>query len=98
MSKVRNVSKNTPRVGSLAKACTETSTPDLTRKVPMMLKPKVIIANNKVHPLKTLRFSETIKLCNNAVDASHGNNEAFSTGSQNHQPPQPNSRYAHQLP
>ena len=29
---------------------------------------------------------------------SHGINEAFSTGSQNHQPPQPSSWYAHQLP
>ena len=43
-------------------------------------------------------FSETIKECNNAVIANQGIKDAFSTGSQNHQPPHPNSWYAHQLP
>ena len=36
-------------------------------------------------------FSETIKECSKAVIASQGIKDAFSTGSQNHQPPQPNS-------
>ena len=39
---------NTPLVGSLAKACTETRTPDLTRKVPSRLKRKVTIDKNRV--------------------------------------------------
>jgi len=85
-------------VGSLANACTETNTPERTKKVPIKLNPKVTIANNNVHPLKTARFSATIKLWIQAVATSHGNKDAFSTGSQNHQPPQPSSRYAHQLP
>ncbi len=37
------------------------------------------------------RFSTTIAECSSAVAASQGMNEAFSTGSQNHQPPQPSS-------
>jgi len=32
-----------------------------------------------------------VEECNKAVAANHGIKEAFSTGSQNHQPPQPNS-------
>jgi len=39
--------------------------------------------------LKAPRFSVTASECINAVPASHGMNEAFSTGSQNHHPPQP---------
>ena len=38
-----------------------------------------------------IQFSETIAECSSAVAASHGIKEAFSTGSQNHQPPQPSS-------
>ena len=37
------------------------------------------------------RFSTTIAECSSAVAASQGMKEAFSTGSQNHQPPQPSS-------
>ena len=40
---------------------------------------------------KVSLFSATIEECNKAVAANHGIKEAFSTGSQNHQPPQPNS-------
>ena len=36
-------------------------------------------------------FSKTNKLCNRAVIANHGSKDAFSTGSQNQKPPQPNS-------
>ena len=39
---------NSPRAGSLANACTDTSTPERTRKVPSRLKPKAAIANNSV--------------------------------------------------
>ena len=81
----------TPRVGSVAKACTDVSTPERTRKVPSKLSEKVMIAKSTVQPLRLSRFSATVAECSNAVPASHGMNEAFSTGSQNHQPPQPNS-------
>ena len=79
----------TPRVGSVAKACTEVSTPERTRKVPISDSEKARIASRMVHILSALRFSITTAECSSAVPASHGMNEAFSTGSQNHQPPQP---------
>ncbi len=40
---------------------------------------------------KPSRFSVTTTECNSAAPISHGISEAFSTGSQNHQPPQPSS-------
>ena len=91
MANVKNIKINKPRSGSLAKACTDTRTPDLTRKVPSKLSENVKIANNRLQLINIPLFSETIKECNKAVDASQGINDAFSTGSQNHQPPQPNS-------
>ena len=44
-----------------------------------------------VHANHKNEFSDAAKEWINAVPTSHGMNEAFSTGSQNHQPPQPNS-------
>ena len=41
-----------PRVGSLAKACTEDSTPERTRKVPIRLNEKAAIASSSVHMRK----------------------------------------------
>ena len=79
----------TPRVGSVAKACTEVSTPERTRKVPISESENARIASRIVHTLSALRFSITSAECSSAVAASHGMNDAFSTGSQNHQPPQP---------
>ncbi len=81
----------TPRAGSAAKVCTEVSTPERTRKVPSNDSEKVRIASRIVHTFKASRFSITTAECSSAVPASHGMNEAFSTGSQNHQPPQPSS-------
>jgi hypothetical protein len=81
----------TPRSGSLAKVCTEVSTPERTRKVPSSDSEKARIASSSVHTFSALRFSITSAECNSAVPASQGMKEAFSTGSQNHQPPQPNS-------
>ena len=81
----------TPRVGSVAKACTEVSTPERTKKVPSSDSEKVRIASRMVQTLSALRFSITTAECSNAVPASHGISDAFSTGSQNHQPPQPSS-------
>ena len=80
-----------PRAGSEAKECTDTSTPDRTRNVPSRLSENAVIASSTVQALKVPRFSVTASECIRAVPASHGINEAFSTGSQNHQPPQPSS-------
>ncbi|MNI54742.1 hypothetical protein D3C81_1202770 [compost metagenome] len=80
-----------PRAGSEAKECTDTSTPERTRKVPSKHSEKAVIASSTVQALKVPRFSVTASECISAVPASHGINEAFSTGSQNHQPPQPSS-------
>ena len=82
---------NIPRAGSDANACTDTSTPERTRKVPSRHNEKALIASSNVHALKLARCSVTASECINAVPTSHGINEAFSTGSQNHQPPQPSS-------
>ena len=80
---------NTPREGSLAKACTEVSTPERTMKVPISDNEKVRIASRIVQTFSASRFSITSAECSSAVPASQGMKEAFSTGSQNHQPPQP---------
>ncbi len=80
---------NTPRDGSTAKACTEVSTPERTRKVPSRDSEKVRIARNTVHTLRASRFSITAAECSSAVPASQGMRDAFSTGSQNQNPPQP---------
>ena len=82
---------NRPRFGSVAKECTDTSTPERTRKVPIRLSEKAKIASSSVQLLNMPRFSVTASECISAVPTSHGMNEAFSTGSQNHQPPQPSS-------
>ena len=44
-----------------------------------------------VHTFRAFRFSTTMAECSNAVAISQGMKDAFSTGSQNHQPPQPSS-------
>ena len=80
-----------PRRGSVAKACTEVSTPERTRKVPSSDSAKARIASSTVQALKPPRFSVTASEWISAVPTSHGMKEAFSTGSQNHQPPQPSS-------
>src|ERR1043165_686203 len=82
---------NTPRVGSLANACTEVSTPERTRKVPSSDSENARIASNAVQFLKVSRFSVTDSEWISAVPTSQGMNEAFSTASQNHHPPQPSS-------
>ena len=80
-----------PRAGSWAKAWTEVRTPERTRKVPSSDSENARIASSTVHDLKLPRFSVTASEWISAVPTSHGMNEAFSTGSQNHQPPQPSS-------
>src|SRR5450830_871896 len=87
----RKIRINTPRAGSEAKACTEVSTPERTRKVPSRLRENAAIARSTVQLLNTPRFSVTAREWISAVPTNQGMNEAFSTGSQNHQPPQPSS-------
>ncbi len=82
---------NTPRAGSVAKACTDVSTPERTRKVPSNENENAAMANSTVQLLKAPRFSVTASECRSAVPTSQGMNDAFSTGSQAHQPPQPSS-------
>ena len=47
------------------------------------------MASRMVQLFSASRFSTTMAECSSAVPTSQGINEAFSTGSQNHQPPQP---------
>ena len=82
---------NTPRAGSVAKAWTELSTPERTMKVPRSDSENARMASRAVHIFMAPRFSVTDSECINAVASSQGMKEAFSTGSQNHQPPQPSS-------
>ena len=82
---------NTPLVGSLAKAWTDTRTPDLTKKVPNRLKRKVIIDKKSVQFCKDFFFVDMIIVWSKAEDVNQGSKEAFSTGSQNQKPPHPNS-------
>ena len=91
MKSARIARMNRPRVGSEAKVCTEVSTPERTRKVPSSDSEKVRMASSIVQIFSASRFSMTSAECSSAVPASHGMKEAFSTGSQNHQPPQPSS-------
>jgi hypothetical protein len=72
-----------PRRGSVAKVCTDVSTPDRTRKVPISDSENATIASRIVQTLSAPRFSMTTAECNSAVPTSHGISEAFSTGSQN---------------
>ena len=62
----------TPRVGSLAKAWTEVSTPERTRKVPSSESEKARIASRMVQLFSVSRFSTTIAECSSAVPASQG--------------------------
>ena len=80
-----------PRSGSTAKACTEVSTPERTRKVPSSDSENEAIASSSVQPPKLPRFSVTACEWISAAPASHGMKLAFSTGSQNQKPPQPSS-------
>ena len=60
-------------------------------KVPSRLSEKVRMASSTVQIFSASRFSTTIAEWSSAVPNSQGMKETFSTGSQNHQPPQPSS-------
>ena len=78
-------------MGSEANECTEVRTPERTRNVPSRESENASTASSTVHALNTPRFSLAASECTSAVPTSHGMKDAFSTGSQNHQPPQPSS-------
>ena len=65
--------------------------PERTRNVPSSDSEKVMMDKKIVHIFRALRFSITRAEWSSAVPASQGMKLAFSTGSQNHQPPQPSS-------
>ena len=81
----------TPRLGSAAKACTLVITPERTRNVPSSDSENAAMASSSVQPRKAPRFSVTACEWISAAPTSQGMKLAFSTGSQNHQPPQPSS-------
>ena len=80
-----------PLSGSLANVWTEFNIPDLTKKVPLILRVNVVIERIITQDLSKVLFSKTIKQCINVVKANQGIRDTFSTGSQNQKPPQPNS-------
>ncbi len=80
-----------PRPGSAANECTLVSTPERTRNAPSSDSENAAIASSRVQPAKLPRFSVTACEWISAAPASHGMKLAFSTGSQNHQPPEPSS-------
>src|SRR5258705_69025 len=92
------IRKNPTRAGSVANAWTDVITPERTRKVPSSERLNVMIASSTVQLLNVPRFSVTASEWISAVPVSHGMNDAFSTGSQNHHPPQPSSYYAQKRP
>jgi hypothetical protein len=82
---------NSPRLGSLANACTDSMMPERTRNVPRSESEKAEIDSSNVQLLNSPRFSVTANEWISAVPINQGMKDAFSTGSQNHQPPQPSS-------
>ena len=60
-------------------------------KVPISEKPKARIASRMVQLFSASRFSTTMAECSRAAAMSQGMKDAFSTGSQNQNPPQPSS-------
>jgi hypothetical protein len=80
-----------PRVGSVANACTDVRTPERTRNVPSSERLNATMASRTVQLRNVPRFSVTASEWISAVPVSQGMKDAFSTGSQNHQPPQPSS-------
>ena len=62
--------------------CTDEITPERVRNVPKIESSQDPMISARFHFLSMPRFSWTITECRNAVIVSHGNSDAFSTGSQ----------------
>ena len=63
------------------KAWIDSRIPERTRNVPSRASAYVPQMSDRFHTLSIPRFSWTMIECRNAVPASHGISEAFSTGS-----------------
>ena len=87
----KKIKMNKPLSGSLAKVCTEFKIPDLTKKVPHILKVNVDIDKTTTQEVRANLFSKTKIQWRSVVKASHGIKDTFSTGSQNQKPPHPSS-------
>ncbi|MCZ7524980.1 MAG: hypothetical protein M5U14_00460 [Acidimicrobiia bacterium] len=86
----RKVSSHGPMADS-EKACTELTTPERVRKVPRIVRQKVAITSDRFQTRSMPRRSWTITECRKAVPVSQGSSDAFSTGSQAQNPPQPST-------
>ena len=73
------------------KAWTEFNTPDRVRNVPRIVRLNVAISSDRFHTRSIPRRSWTMTECTKAVPVSHGSRDAFSTGSQAQNPPQPST-------
>ena len=97
MNNDKNIKQNkkikiyNPLSGSFANVWTEFKIPDLTRKVPHILKVKVDIDKIITHDVSIFLLSKIKMQWSSVVKAIQGISETFSTGSQNQKPPQPNS-------
>jgi len=83
MTKAQNSPLSSP------KECTERTMPDRVMKVPRMVSQKVSSTRNTVQPRsRPPRRRDARAAWSSAVAVSQGNRDAFSMGSQPHQPPQ----------
>jgi hypothetical protein len=72
-------------------ACTLSITPERVRNVPRIVRQNVAMTRDRFHTRSIPRRSCTITEWMNAVAVSHGNSDAFSTGSQAQNPPHPST-------
>src|SRR5438128_12063648 len=93
----RNATNQSP-IEDWAKACTELTTPLRVRNVPKIDSRNVAKMSHMFHTFNIPRFSCIITECRKAVPVNQGISEAFSTGSQPQQPPQPSTEYAQCAP
>ena len=87
----KSINIKIPLDESVAKEWTLVSIPDRTRNVPKTLNEKHKIERKIIHLFKSCSCWVIISECTKARPAIHGIKETFSTGSQNHHPPQPSS-------
>src|SRR6185295_17848329 len=85
-------------IGDCANECTLSITPLRVMNVPRIASRNVDTTNVTFHFRSIPRFSWIMIEWRNAVPVSHGNSDAFSTGSHAQYPPHPSSTYAHHIP
>ena len=73
------------------KLCTEATTEDRVRKVPRIVRAKVVSTRTKFQDWRIPRRTCTTAEWMNAVAVSHGISAAFSTGSHAQKPPHPST-------